>query len=139
MGNLVRFIAVRSQEATSAHSSDCAHQIPLSGVRHIMIAAMTIAVGVYVYQQEVPEPVTTTITTTAPPMCATEHSNVKAIVGTVATVSVEAMAFSILAKLPCLMLSLCKTPPMVASTATQASAYGGYHRVLRQDERDSAH
>merc|ERR1712032_1336867 len=62
------------------------------------VASMTLFFLVWTSFKHVVEPTTTTTTTSAPELCATEHSNVKAIVSTVLQVSAEAVVFSFLAK-----------------------------------------
>jgi len=103
--NLVRFAALknsnrRGQSPLGVEEADCLQRAPNPGCRHAMVAILTIIFAVVRFQEPVIDPVaipTTTVATTLP--CATDPSNVGAIFWTIATVSVEALAFSLTAKL----------------------------------------
>merc|ERR1711963_1289564 len=74
--------------------------------RHLFVAQMTALVFAYTCALPIPHEAQATTTTTGPPdrrsghTCVSEHSNVGAIMKTVAVVSGEAFLFSLLGKVP---------------------------------------
>merc|ERR1712083_205175 len=84
--NCVQYFASRSGHAASRD-------------QHVLVGALTLIFLTMKYVEPVSEPATTTtLTTTTKPLCATEHTNVNAVIGTVLQVSVQAVLCSVVAK-----------------------------------------